>query len=239
KWYSSSVDGGPESSSTLPKNFLRKPTVLHTAAPVQVGAIPFIDEDSPAPPKPARSFTELGAFPLEEPINKLVQPKERYVSQSSPLMSCTAKPVQLVDPLSSSSSKRDIKPLELTRSSFLHCSSEPSTRPADRAVPLQRTPPEKRYPWQVDEEKRPRVSDTSQSDVSHFREDSGYRSDRKPSLEMSTLRVEPFVSQKSLQNDNSASGSESDGDDGDFLWDDDDEEHSNRFAISFLSRRQM
>ncbi|WKX89466.1 hypothetical protein Q1695_008818 [Nippostrongylus brasiliensis] len=238
KWYSSSVDGGPESSSTLPKNFLRKPTVLHTAAPVQVGAIPFIDEDSPAPPKPARSFTELGAFPLEEPINKLVQPKERYVSQSSPLMSCTAKPVQLVDPLSSSSSKRDIKPLELTRSSFLHCSSEPSTRPTDRAVPLQRTPPEKRYPWQTDEEKRPRVSDTSQSDVSHFREDSGYRSDRKPSLEMSTLRVEPFVSQKSLRNDNSASGSESDGDDGDFLWDDDDEEHSNSKRYSLVLRTQ-
>ncbi|KHJ87988.1 hypothetical protein OESDEN_12222 [Oesophagostomum dentatum] len=34
KWYSSSVDGAAE-SSTLPRNFLRKPSVLHTAAPVQ------------------------------------------------------------------------------------------------------------------------------------------------------------------------------------------------------------
>uniref|UniRef100_A0A1I7XFD7 FCH domain only protein 2 n=1 Tax=Heterorhabditis bacteriophora TaxID=37862 RepID=A0A1I7XFD7_HETBA len=70
QWFSSSVDSSQSplhgtKVSTLPKNFLRKPTVLHAASLVQAEAMPFIDDDAPdfPPPKPARSHPEFNCFP--------------------------------------------------------------------------------------------------------------------------------------------------------------------------------
>ncbi|KAK6053163.1 hypothetical protein COOONC_09331 [Cooperia oncophora] len=251
KWYSSSVDGGPE-SSTLPKNFLRKPSVLHTAAPVEVAAIPFIDDDVPAPPKPARSYTELGGF--SQDVQEKVTPRllDSFEKKSG-LLTCTAKPVQLVDPVTSVV-RRDPKPLELSRSSFLPATAEQS-KPVVKIVPAQDgglpSAQRKRYPWQIastDEEKPPPpVPNEISHDVSHFREDSGYRSDRKSSMEFPTelgtrpaLFVEPQVpldSQKALL-DESFSESEWVSDDGDFPWDDNGQPPMNSKRYSLVLRTQ-
>ncbi|PIO65281.1 hypothetical protein TELCIR_13059, partial [Teladorsagia circumcincta] len=170
KWYSSSVDGGPE-SSTLPKNFLRKPSVLHTAAPVEVAAIPFIDDDVPAPPKPARSYTELGGFAQDVPDKVAPRILESFEKKSGrlDLLTCVAKPVQLVDPVASVA-RRDPKPLELNRSSFLQGPSESAKALPKSSTTQNGVAPDtsrKRYPWHTastEDEKPSSVTEVSHED---------------------------------------------------------------------------
>ncbi|KAK6731663.1 hypothetical protein RB195_007867 [Necator americanus] len=193
KWYSSSVDGAPE-SSTLPKNFLRKPSVLHTAAPVQVETIPYIDEDVPVqpppPPKPARSFTQLNGFLQETPES----PPLGAGTPPSDLFTCIAKPVQFVDPVTAAASRseRNPKPLENLKSSSV---KPPFTRNSfvQNNVETLQEPIQKRYPWQsanfveqsLEINRRIETPDETLREVVHYREDSGYRSDRKSSLDCS------------------------------------------------------
>ncbi|KAK5986409.1 FH2 domain-containing protein [Trichostrongylus colubriformis] len=251
KWYSSSVDGGPE-SSTLPKNFLRKPSILHTAAPVEVTGIPFIDDDVIAPPKPARSHMELGGFSQE--TSEKVAPRLLADFEKKPgrldLLSCTAKPVQLVDPVASVV-RRDQEPLQLNRSSFLQAPPDP-LKPPTKILPAQdgrAAASLKRFPWEMasTDDEKPTVSKEVSHDVSHFREDSGYRSDRKSSMEFpselsrSVLSVEPLppVGPRNTPLDESLSESEWGSDDGDdFRWDDNDDYAMNSKRYSLVLRTQ-
>ncbi|VDM67271.1 unnamed protein product [Strongylus vulgaris] len=99
KWYSSSVDGALE-SSTLPKNFLRKPSILHAAAPVKVQVIPDDDlQASTPPPKPARNFTQLDALSEGR--------RDSEPESASELFICTAKPVLAMNVISAASMNED------------------------------------------------------------------------------------------------------------------------------------
>ncbi|EYB93475.1 hypothetical protein Y032_0181g831 [Ancylostoma ceylanicum] len=257
KWYSSSVDGAPE-SSTLPKNFLRKPTVLHTAAPVQVEAIPYIDDDvptAPPPPKPARSFTQLNGFVREA----LESPAPQKTA--SDLFTCIAKPVQFVDPVSAAPRKEPpSKPFELSKSSFA-ATKQPFTRSSfAQSQSGVETHPEKdttprRYPWQVSnfgeppaETKKAYEQDETPREVVHCREDSGYRSDRKPSLDyskaMPSFSKPPSEPSEPASLDESFSETEPESDD----EDDDDEDfqrrweedhHTNSKKYSLVLRTQV
>lgn len=231
KWYSSSVDGGPD-SSTLPKNFLRRPSVLHTAAPAHVEAIPYIDDsNAPPPPKPVRSFTQFCGPHQSEPLKI----SKETLREGSGLLNCLAKPVQIVDPITSTV-RRDPKPLELTRSSFLHCPSDPQENLNNSSKELS-----KRYPWQVASSDELPNEEISRG-VSRIRVDSGYKSVRKSSTDMSPelSRViiptenkvtNPSISPISQIDDDSFNENESGSDVSDFHWD---EDHENRFAISSL-----
>lgn len=233
KWYSSSVDGGPE-SSTLPKNFLRKPSILHTAAPVQVEAVPSPDDDVHLPPKSARSFGTLA-----EATQTPSEPKRLEKARRLELVNCIAKPVQLVDCLT----KRAPRAYESTRSLFFQSSPELfeqwDIHPQSQGV---FTEERKRYPWHQIDPDDDQVGKEVHREANHFREDSGYRSDRKSSVDLSAdLRraaavsdaYAPIPSQKLDECDLSNTSEFSDSDGGDFQWDDG---HTNRFAISRRSR---
>ncbi|KAJ1359051.1 hypothetical protein KIN20_017667 [Parelaphostrongylus tenuis] len=243
KWYSSSVDGGPE-SSTLPKNFLRKPSVLHTAAPAHVEAVPYIDDNiAPPPPKPVRSFTQFcGYLKNSHQSESSKIPKEALRSEGPELLNCLAKPVQIVDPITPTV-RRDAKPLELPRSSFMHCVPDPQKNfNNSKEIP-------KRYLSQVGgADELPKEKEISRA-VNHIRVDSGYKSDRKSSADMSpelsraVIPTEnrvttPSISSISQIDDDSFSETESGSDVSDFHCDED-HKNSKRYSLVLRTQTQL
>lgn len=117
-WYSSSVDSvSLSNSSSLPRNFLRKPTQLHSAE--QVESIPYIDEDVQEtqyvggayeleitpPAKPSRSYQELDNLPV-------YSLQQIPISKSTQNMSTSRKQQAYIAPMPSSFEKARISPDE-------------------------------------------------------------------------------------------------------------------------------
>ncbi|CAI4227599.1 unnamed protein product [Auanema sp. JU1783] len=230
-WYASSVDGPAHISSTssLPRNFVRKPTVIHTAAPVKT--IPYIDDDEaddmpPAnepPPKPNRSFSHspgrrelqmppqdysLSAPPCPPASSRLSNRDNDYpafahaphkdVFTASPLKLPTAATASESPNLSKSrvfgeGTRILARPVRVECEPMEESSTLPSWKPKSLPSPPKST------------------KASSMLAYDHRREDSGYRSDRKSSLDHN--RFSPLVS-------NPAPIDSSDTEDEDFDWGD-------------------
>ncbi|VDK45523.1 unnamed protein product [Cylicostephanus goldi] len=229
KWYSSSVDGGVLESSTLPRNFLRKPSILHVAAPVQAQVISNPHEEVPLlvpPPKPAR---------LSHNNSSLAKKRDFLEKKfSSDLFSCVAKPV-LVRDLENESLTNDFE-LPITSSDMRHF-PEKEIIPSMLQISRKALPFNKMHSMGTNQGvtvRKARSGTESSYEVTHQREDSGYRSDRKlsSSYEGDFARTcESFPGTFPISSDGFCSESEPDSDIGEF---EQFEDVRNRFAISRL-----